>query len=82
MMVTNGDGIAIRSTLGNDETVHYTALVSRYVEKCRACVRKLDGEDELEFVRIRSAKHEIMIAPDFGGGTEYYLIVIQSPSTA
>jgi dynein light chain roadblock-type len=80
-LVMNGDGIAIRSSLDKAETVHYAALVSRYVEKCRFCVKRLDGEDELDFIRIRSVKHEIMVAPDFGGGTDYYLVVVQDPTT-
>jgi dynein light chain roadblock-type len=79
-IVMNGDGISVRSSMGNAETVHYAALVSRYVAKCRSCVKHLDGEDELEFVRIRSMKHEIMIAPDFSGGTDYYLVVVQNPT--
>lgn len=80
-LVMNGDGIAIRSSLDTSETVHYAALVSRYVEKTRSCVKKLDGEDELDFIRIRSAKHEIMIASDFNGGTDYLLVVVQDPTT-
>ena len=80
-LVMNGEGIAVRSSMENPETVHYAALVSRYVEKSRACMKLLDGEDELNIVRIRSAKHEIMIAPDFTGPTDYYLVVVQDPST-
>lgn len=78
-IVINADGIAIRTTMGNEETVHYAALVSRFAAKCRACTRKLAADDELQFIRVRSAKHEIMIAPDFAGGTEYTLIVVQDP---
>jgi dynein light chain roadblock-type len=81
-LVMNGDGIAIRSSMDKDETVHYAALVSRYVEKSRACIKRLDGDDELNFIRIRSAKHEVMIAPDFNNGTDYYLVVVQDPTTA
>jgi len=36
----------------------------------------LDESDELSFFRIRSKKHEIMIAPD----KEYLLVVIQDPN--
>ena len=39
-------------------------------------VRNLDETDELAFLRIRSKKHEIMVAPD----KEYILIVIQNPN--
>ena len=80
-LVMNGDGIAIRSSMDNPETVHYAALVSRYVEKCRSCVKRLDGDDELDFIRIRSIKHEIMVAPDFSGSTDYFLVVVQNPTT-
>lgn len=80
-LVLNGDGIAIRSSMQNAETVHYAALVSRFVEKSRSCIKRLDGDDELNFVRIRSQKHEIMVAPDFGGNTDYYLVVVQDPTT-
>ena len=38
-------------------------------------VRTLDDTDELAFLRIRSKKHEIMIAPD----KDYVLVVIQNP---
>lgn len=40
-------------------------------ENCRT----LDGGDELAFLRVRSKKHEIMIAPD----KDYILVVIQNP---
>jgi dynein light chain roadblock-type len=39
-------------------------------------VRTLDENDELAFLRIRSKKHEIMIAPD----KDYVLVVIQAPN--
>ena len=77
----NSDGIAIRSTLENDVTVHYAALVSRFVEKARAAVKRLSSEDELQFTRIRSKKHEIIVAPEFDNrGHGFYLVTIQRPS--
>jgi len=39
-------------------------------------VRTLDPQDDLTFLRVRSKKHEIMVAPD----KEYVLIVIQDPN--
>jgi dynein light chain roadblock-type len=41
-------------------------------------IRDLDSTNELKFIRIRSAKHEVMVAPDM----EFILIVIQKPQTA
>lgn len=76
----NGDGIAIRSTMENDRTVHYASLVLRFVEKARSVVKKLNLEDELQCTRIRSKKHEIIIAPEFGKGHDFYLVAVHKPS--
>ena len=58
--------------------------VSYLVSKARSAVKKLDRshpEDELGSIRIRSKKHEIIVAPDFAAGHEYSLVVIQEPMT-
>lgn len=81
VVIINSDGIPIRTTFDNDLTVQYAALVSQFTVKARGVVKNLDPEDELKFVRIRSKKHEIMIAPEFERQREYYLIVVQDPST-
>jgi len=81
VIIINSDGIAIRSTLDNDLTVQYAALMSQFTVKARGVVKNLDAENELKFVRIRSKKHEIMIAPEFEKTREYYLVVVQDPST-
>ncbi len=44
--------------------------------KAAGVVRSLDDSDELAFLRVRSKKHEIMIAPD----KDYILVVIQVPN--
>ena len=53
-------------------------------EQVRAAVRSLDrgGElvDELHVVRVRSKRHEILIAPDYDRGQEYALVVVQDPA--
>ena len=81
VIIINSDGIAIRSTLDNDVTVQYAALISRFTVKARGVVRDLDPDNELKFVRIRSKKHEIMVAAEFEKTREYYLVVVQDPST-
>ncbi|GIL66164.1 hypothetical protein Vafri_19767 [Volvox africanus] len=80
IIVINADGIAIRTTFDNDLTVQYAALVSHFTVKARSAVKKLDGDNDLKFLRIRSKKHEIMIAPEFEKSHEYYLVVVQDPS--
>jgi dynein light chain roadblock-type len=80
VLVLNADGISIRSTFDNDTTVQYAALVSQFTVKARGAVRQLDPDNELRFLRIRSKKHEIMIAPEFEKSREYYLVVVQDPA--
>ena len=55
------------------KTQTYAALLYQLATKARNVVRVLDDQDELAFFRIRSNKHEIMVAPD----PEYLLIVVQ-----
>lgn len=69
-------GIPIKSTLDNTTTVQYAGLISLLADKARSVVRDLDPSNDLTFLRIRSKKHEIMVAPD----KEFILIVVQNPT--
>jgi len=75
VIIMTTEGIPIRSTMAVEETENYTALVSQLAMKAAGVVRSLDESDELAFLRIRSKKQEIMIAPD----KDYVLVVIQNP---
>uniref|UniRef100_A0A3P8Z6F2 Dynein light chain roadblock n=1 Tax=Esox lucius TaxID=8010 RepID=A0A3P8Z6F2_ESOLU len=75
-IVVNAEGIPIRTTLDNSTTVQYAGLLHQLTMKARSTVRDIDPQNDLTFLRIRSKKHEIMVAPD----KEYMLIVIQNPS--
>lgn len=68
-------GIPIKSTLDNTTSVQYAGLISQLSDKARSVVRDLDPTNDLTFLRIRSKKHEIMVAPD----KEFILIVVQNP---
>lgn len=60
VLVVNGDGVPIRSTLAEHElSVQYAALVTQLAGKARAAVRELAKEpgDDLHSLRIRSKKH-------------------------
>ncbi|XP_054390150.1 dynein light chain roadblock-type 2 isoform X1 [Pongo abelii] len=74
-MVVNAEGIPIRTTLDNSTTVQYAGLLHHLTMKAKSTVRDIDPQNDLTFLRIRSKKHEIMVAPD----KEYLLIVIQNP---
>lgn len=75
-IVVNSEGIPIKTTLDNTTTVQYAGLISALADKARSVVRDLDPSNDLTFLRIRSKKHEIMVAPD----KEFILIVVQNPT--
>ncbi|KAK4884789.1 hypothetical protein RN001_001060 [Aquatica leii] len=75
-IVVNSEGIPIKTTLDNTTTVQYAGLISALSDKARSVVRDLDPSNDLTFLRIRSKKHEIMVAPD----KEFILIVVQTPT--
>lgn len=75
-IVVNSEGIPVKSTLDNTTTVQYAGLISSLADKARSVVRDLDPSNDLTFLRIRSKKHEIMVAPD----KEFILIVVQNPT--
>lgn len=56
-------GIPIRSTLDNATTVQYAGHVQQLNAKARTTVRDLDPTNDLTFLRVRTNKHEIMVAP-------------------
>ena len=56
-------GIPIRTTMDNSTTVQYAGLIHELANKARSTVRDIDPTNDLTFLRIRSKKHEIMVAP-------------------
>lgn len=113
VLVSNYEGVALKSTLSASLTNKYAGLMAHLVVKARSVVRDIDAEvraarrlcnrtpplatacagrlaagthcipshppppqDDLVFLRARTKKHEIMIAPD----KEYLLIVVQNPT--
>ncbi|XP_063071625.1 dynein light chain roadblock-type 1 [Engraulis encrasicolus] len=76
IIIANAEGIPIKTTLDNASTVQYAGLIHQLLMKARSTVRDIDPGNDLTFLRIRSKKNEIMIAPD----KDYFLIVIQNPS--
>ena len=45
------------------EAVHYAGLLSLLANKARSSIRELDPQNDVTFLRLRSNKHEIIIAP-------------------
>uniref|UniRef100_A0AAX7U4U0 Roadblock/LAMTOR2 domain-containing protein n=1 Tax=Astatotilapia calliptera TaxID=8154 RepID=A0AAX7U4U0_ASTCA len=63
IIVANSEGIPIKSTLDNSSTVQYAGLIHQLVMKARSTIRDIDPQNDLTFMRVRSKKNEIMIAP-------------------
>lgn len=76
VVIVNASGIPIRSTLDGAETQRLASLLAQLTAKTRGTVRDIDPSDDLTFLRVRTRKHEIMVAPD----KDYTLIVLQNPA--
>uniref|UniRef100_A0A8C4NLC7 Dynein light chain roadblock n=1 Tax=Eptatretus burgeri TaxID=7764 RepID=A0A8C4NLC7_EPTBU len=74
VIVINSEGMPIRSTMDNNTTVQYASLMQQLAAKARSAVRDVDPQNDLTFLRIRSRKNEILVAPE----KDYLLIVIQN----
>ena len=73
VLIVNSDGVPIRSTLSKESTETYAALLSQLAIKAGSVIRTLDETDGLSFLRLRTHKEEIMVAPD----RDYLLVVVQ-----
>jgi len=80
VIIVNSEGVPIRPSKGMDDelTQKYAANISQLAAKARAVVRELDPTNELTFLRLRTKKHELMVAPE----KDYIMIVIQNPNEA
>ena len=75
VVVVNSEGVTVKSTLDNSLTALYSVLVSSLAKRAKSIVRDLDPTNELTYLRIKSKKHEVLVAPD----QDYMLIVVQNP---
>ncbi|KAG7264270.1 hypothetical protein CRUP_000787 [Coryphaenoides rupestris] len=64
IIIVNAEGIPIKTTMDNSTTVQYASLIHQLVMKARSTIRDVDPQNDLTFLRIRSKKNEIMIAPE------------------
>jgi dynein light chain roadblock-type len=72
-------GMIIKSTLTEDQSKTHASFISSLSERCDLMIPTLEDEDhddELQFLRIRTRKKEIMVATE----GEFLLVVIQNPN--
>lgn len=56
-------GIPIRTTLDNSTAIQYAGLFRQLTVMARSTVRDIDPQNDLLVLRVRSKKHEILVAP-------------------
>ena len=78
LVIVSEDGIPIRSTLDNTTTLQYVSMCNNLCGIARAIVRDTDPRNDLKILRVRTKKHEIIMAPEGGK----HLIVIQTGEQA
>lgn len=81
VVVATAEGVPIRSTLDNDAAQQHAALATMLSIRAKSAVKELDPEDELQFLRIRGRKGEILVAPGGGADRPFCLVVVQSASS-
>jgi dynein light chain roadblock-type len=74
-IIVSSDGVILKTTCEPEVAELHAHLIPQLAGLARSLVRDLDPSNDLEFLRIRSFKHEIMVAPN----PDYALIVIQDP---
>jgi len=76
IVIANSEGAPIRTTLDQAVSEQMASQLLGLSSKARSAVRNLDPQNDLTFLRIRSKKHEILVAPE----KEFTLIVVQNPN--
>eukprot|EP01083_Nonionella_stella_P078818 215921_1 len=75
VLIMTKEGAIVHTSLTEEQSKAHAALVSQLTSKALILVESLDPDDELSFLRIRSQKKEIMVAPD----KDFLMLVIQNP---
>uniref|UniRef100_A0A7S3V519 Dynein light chain roadblock n=1 Tax=Chaetoceros debilis TaxID=122233 RepID=A0A7S3V519_9STRA len=75
VLILTKEGAIVHTSLTEKQSKAHAALVSQLTSKASILVESLDPDDELSFLRIRSQKKEIMVAPD----KDFLMLVIQNP---
>eukprot|EP00954_Amorphochlora_amoebiformis_P003039 238673-Amorphochlora_amoeboformis.AAC.1 len=53
-----------KTSMSSQDAQNYASHLAKLTTQARSVVRDLDPQNDLSFLRIRSKKHEIMVAPE------------------
>lgn len=59
LIIIDSEGIPIRTSMDNETTLHYAALISQLTVHAKRAVRELDPSQELEQLRKDDAYHSL-----------------------
>ncbi|BBN00078.1 dynein light chain roadblock-type [Marchantia polymorpha subsp. ruderalis] len=76
VLIANGDGIPLKSTLDDQTTLKYAAFITPLAHRAKTITKSHDAKDELTLLRIRTRTNEIIVTSD----RDFYLIVAQKTS--
>ena len=72
VIIMDNIGRAIRSTLDDETTAQHSQLLHQLCDKSKSTVKEMDPSNDLTFLRLRTKKSEVLIAPD----KDYLIAVI------
>lgn len=75
VIVVNDKFNPIRSTMEEQVSLQYSGMYGQLIDRCRLIINEMDEEDELDYLRVRTIKHEVLVTPD----EKLTFIVLQSP---
>lgn len=75
VIILNQEGAPVKSSLDTKTTEAYASMMHELVATARRLFMDADPNNDLTFMRMRTRKHEIMVAPD----KQYVLVVVHHP---
>ena len=78
ILIADTNGRTIKTTMSGGDADKYSAIISALAARAKSVVRELDEQNALNFLSLKTAKGEIMVALD--PNDQYLLIVLQNTS--
>jgi dynein light chain roadblock-type len=79
VLVADMAGVPVRSTMDPENSTLYAAMASELARKAREFLRCVAPDDDLNFLRLRSTRKEIIVAHSFDHDQGLSLVVVQEP---
>uniref|UniRef100_A0AC34G272 Dynein light chain roadblock n=1 Tax=Panagrolaimus sp. ES5 TaxID=591445 RepID=A0AC34G272_9BILA len=64
IIIMDNFGRSIRSTLDDETTRKHSALLKQLCDQSKSVTKEIDATNDLAFLRLKTSKNEIMVAPD------------------